>query len=101
MLARAQVRPQAHAFPKDAVKINANENPLAPSDAARAAVSAMAAQGRRYSDWLTEDLVKTFATMESLKPEYIRLYAGSSEPLHYSVLAFTSASKSYVTADPG
>ena len=101
LLAHAQVRPQVHAFPKDAVMINANENPLGPSEAARAAVSAMAAQGGRYSDWLTEDLVKTFATMESLKPEYIRLYAGSSEPLHYSVLAFTSPSKNSVTADPG
>jgi len=29
------------------------------------------------------------------------LFPGSSEPLHFSVLAFTSPSKSYVTADPG
>src|SRR5260370_5871887 len=39
--------------------------------------------------------------MEGLKAEYLRVFPGSSEPLHYSVLAFTSPSKSYVTADPG
>src|SRR5258708_2123904 len=39
--------------------------------------------------------------MEGLKPEYLRVFPGSSEPLHYSVLSFTSPSKSYVTADPG
>ncbi|MGH9677685.1 MAG: pyridoxal phosphate-dependent aminotransferase, partial [Candidatus Acidiferrum sp.] len=101
MLAQAQTRPRIHAAPKDAVMINANENPLGPCDAARAAVSEMAAQGGRYSDWLNDELAKQFCDVESLKPEYIRLYAGSSEPLHYSVLSFTSPSKSYVTADPG
>lgn len=101
MLAQGQTRPRIHSLPKDAVMINANENPLGPCDTARSAVSEMAAQGGRYSDWLTEDLVKKFSEMEGLKREYIRLYAGSSEPLHYSVLAFTSPSKSYVTADPG
>ena len=33
--------------------------------------------------------------------DYVAAYPGSSEPLHYSVLAFTSPAKSYVTADPG
>jgi len=45
--------------------------------------------------------VKTFTQMEGLKPEYVRVFPGSSEPLHFSVLAFTSPTKSYVTADPG
>jgi histidinol-phosphate aminotransferase len=31
----------------------------------------------------------------------VRAFPGSGEPLHFSVLAFTSASRSYVTADPG
>jgi len=39
--------------------------------------------------------------MEGLKPEYVRVFPGSSEPLHYSVLSFTWPTKSYVTADPG
>jgi len=100
MLAHAQARPRIHAL-KDGIMINANENPLGPCDSARSAVSEMAAQGGRYSDWLTDSLVQKFSEMEGLKPEYIRVYAGSSEPLHYSVLAFTSPSRSYVTADPG
>jgi histidinol-phosphate aminotransferase len=45
--------------------------------------------------------VKTFAASEGLKPEYIRVFPGSSDPLYFSTLAFTSQTKSYVTADPG
>jgi histidinol-phosphate aminotransferase len=84
-----------------AVVIDANENPLGPCDAARKAIVDMAPQGGRYSYWLKEEFVKTFTEMEGLKPEYLRVFPGSSEPLHYSVLAFTSPSRSYVTADPG
>ncbi len=84
-----------------AVVIDANENPLGPCDAARKAIVDMAPQGGRYSYWLKEEFVKTFTEMEGLKPEYVRVFPGSSEPLHFSVLAFTSPAKSYVTADPG
>jgi histidinol-phosphate aminotransferase len=88
-------------YPKDAVLINANENPLGPCGVACDAVNSVASQGGRYSDWMTGDLIKTFAAAEGLKPEYVRAFPGSSGPLHYSVLAFTSPAKSYVTADPG
>jgi histidinol-phosphate aminotransferase len=88
-------------FHPGAVVIDANENPLGPCDAARKAIADMAPQGGRYSYWLKEELVKTFAEMEGLKPEYLRIFPGSSEPLHFSVLAFTSPPRSYVTADPG
>jgi histidinol-phosphate aminotransferase len=88
-------------YPKDAVLINANENPLGPCAVACDAVNSVASQGGRYSDWMTGDLIKTFAAAEGLKPEYVRAFPGSSGPLHYSVLAFTSPAKSYVTADPG
>jgi histidinol-phosphate aminotransferase len=64
-------------------------------------VNSVASQGGRYSDWMTSDLVKTFAMQEGLKPEYVHAYPGSSGPLHYAVLAFTSPAKSYVMADPG
>jgi histidinol-phosphate aminotransferase len=88
-------------FHPGAIVIDANENPLGPCDAARKAIVEMAPQGGRYSFWLKEEFVKTFTEMEGLKPEYLRVFPGSSEPLHYSVLAFTSPSRSYVTADPG
>jgi len=88
-------------FHPGAVVIDANENPLGPCDAARKAIVDMAPQGGRYSYWLKEELVKTFTDMEGLKPEHLRVFPGSSEPLHFSVLAFTSPARSYVTADPG
>jgi len=92
---------ERNVFHPGAVVIDANENPLGPCDAARKAIVDMAPQGGRYSYWLKEEFIKTFAEMESLKPEYLRVFPGSSEPLHYSVLSFTSPAKSYVTADPG
>src|SRR5437773_10252833 len=61
----------------------------------------MAPQGGRYSYWLAEEFVKTFTEMEGLKPEYVRVFPGSSEPLHFSVLAFSLSAKIYVTVDPG
>ena len=88
-------------FPKDAVIIDANENPLGPASVARDAISEISGTSGRYQYWLTEDLVKQFAAQEGLKPEYVRAFPGSGEPLHFTVLAFTSTSSSYVTADPG
>jgi len=99
MLAHAASAP--YPYPKDAVLINANENPLGPCGVACDAVNGVASQGGRYSDWMTGDLIKVFASAEGIKPEYVRAFAGSSGPLHYSVLAFTSPAKSYVTAEPG
>ncbi len=101
LLAAAAIDRDRKQFPPGAVVINANENPLGPCDAARSAVVAMAPQGGRYSYWLTDELVDTFAQQQGLKREYVQVFPGSSEPLHFSVLAFTSPSRSYVTADPG
>lgn len=98
MLARAARR---HHVRHEGVMIDANENPLGPCKSAREAVVEIAPQGGRYSDWLTDDLVNQLAQLEGVKPEYVRLYAGSTEPLHHAVAAFTSPQRSYVTADPG
>ena len=97
MLARAA----RHQLNHEGVMIDANENPLGPCSAAREAIIAIAPQGGRYCDWLTDDLVKQFAQGEGLKPEYLRVYPGSSEPLHHTVSVFASPQRSYVTADPG
>jgi len=88
-------------YPEGAVIIDSNENPLGPCSAAREAITGICAQGGRYCPWLADDLIRLFAKAEGLKPECIRAFPGSSEPLHYTVLAFTSPTKSYVTADPG
>ena len=97
MLAHAQV----HNYPKDAIRIDSNENPLGPCASAREAAAAIVSDGGRYCDWLTDDLVQALAKMEGLKPKQVLAYAGSSEPLHHTVAAFTSPQRSYVTADPG
>jgi histidinol-phosphate aminotransferase len=97
MLARAR----EHHPPAGAVMIDANENPLGPCTSAREAIATVTPQGGRYSDGLTDDLVNTIAQMEGVKPDYVRVYPGSSEPLHHTVCAYTSSSRSYVTADPG
>jgi histidinol-phosphate aminotransferase len=87
--------------PADAVLINANENPLGPCKLACDAIAEITPMGGRYDIMgKTSLLVQTFAGQHGLKPENIAVYAGSSEPLHYSVLAFTSPGKSLVTADP-
>jgi histidinol-phosphate aminotransferase len=98
MLAAASRR-RPHAA--DAIMIDSNENPLGPCQAARDAMAALLPQGGRYCDNLTDDLVNTFAQMEGLNPDWVHATVGSTPPLSLSVLAFTSAQKSYVTADPG
>lgn len=98
MLAAASRR-RPHAA--DAVMIDSNENPLGPSAGARDAMTAILPRGGRYADELTDELVQTFAQMEGLGPDYIRVTVGSTPALAFSVLAFTSPQKSYVTGDPG
>ncbi len=97
MLAHA-ARPS---LPANAVKIDANENPLGPAASAHEALTAILPRGGRYSFGLTDDLLNTLAETEGLKPDQIRVYPGSSEPLHHTVAVFASPQRSYVTADPG
>ena len=87
-------------MPAGAVRIDANENPLGPCAAACISISSLIPESGRYDSDLTNKLASTFAAQEGLKPEYVAVYAGSSEPLHYSVLAFTSPTRPFVTADP-
>ena len=100
-LALAQRRHPIGEMAPGAVRIDANENPLGPSEAARATITSLIPESCRYDFDLAQKLTGTFAAMEGLKPEYVVAYAGSSEPLHYTVLAFTSKDRSYVTGDPG
>jgi histidinol-phosphate aminotransferase len=87
--------------PPDAVMINANENPLGPCAEARDAACNIVAKGGRYLYGETDKVAKILSEQEGVKQEYIRIYAGSSAPLHQSVLAFTSPSKPLVMGDPG
>ena len=97
MLAAAARRP----ISKDGVMIDSNENPLGPSQSARSALSAIIPRGGRYLFDLSDDLLHTFAQLEGLNPDSVRVFPGSSPALGFTVVAFTSPQKSYVTADPG
>jgi histidinol-phosphate aminotransferase len=88
-------------IPPDAVKINANENPLGPCPEAAEAIAKVIAKGGRYMYEETDAFAKTLADLEGLDPEYVLPFAGSSDPLHRAVLAFTSKEKPFVVADPG
>ena len=97
-LAYAQMEQQP---PRDAVVIDANENPLGPSAKARQAAIDRVPHGGRYALWEATEVEQIFATQQGLSPEYVKVFPGSSMPLHYAVLAYTSPTRSYVTADPG
>jgi histidinol-phosphate aminotransferase len=97
----SRMRRFPQAYPPDAVLINANENPLGPCQAARDRINALTPAGGRYDLYgETDKLIETFSSQHHLKPDHIAVYAGSSEPLHYTVLAFTSPTRSLVIADP-
>jgi histidinol-phosphate aminotransferase len=97
----AQVAMGRTDYPKGAILINANENPLGPCTAARQAIASVTPGSGRYLFNLTEELVGTLAQQQGLKTDYVAAFAGSSPALNYIVAAFTSPKASYVAAEPG
>jgi len=94
-------RPVADPNGAPPVMINANENPLGPCKSALAAIDASALTGGRYdANGGLDKLTALLSQQMSVPEDHIAVYAGSSEPLHFTVLAFSSDSKPYVTADP-
>ena len=91
----------ARDIPADAVKIDANENPLGPCAEAAEAIHKIVAQGGRYLYGETNKFRNTLAELEGLKPNYVTPYAGSSAPLHQAVISFTGPDRPFVTGDPG
>ncbi len=87
--------------PAGAVMINANENPLGPCKDALDALHKIAAQGGRYLFSEGDRVQKLLADGEGLKTDHVRIYPGSSAPLHQTVLAFCSPTKSLVMGNPG
>ncbi len=88
-------------LPPDAVRINANENPMGPCPAAIEAITKIVPQGGRYLYNETGAFAAAMAEVEGIEPSHVMPFAGSSDPLHRAVLAYTGPGKSYVTADPG
>ena len=96
-------------MPADAVKINANENPLGPCPEAAEAIYSVVKKGGRYMYEDTFELASTLGSQEGLKTgssgkgddSYVEVFAGSSAPLQQAVLAFCSKDKPFVKGDPG
>ena len=89
------------ADPNKGIHIDANENPMGPSESARQAIINIVPRGGRYLFTGEEELSELFAKQEGLSSDSVMPFAGSSEPLHYTVLAFTSKDRPLVVADPG
>jgi histidinol-phosphate aminotransferase len=88
-------------IPPDAVRLNANENPLGPCPEALEAVRRIAPLSGRYLFDQTFAFVDAMAASENLPASHVLPSAGSSDPLHRAVVAFTSSSRPLVTAEPG
>ncbi|MFL6351657.1 MAG: pyridoxal phosphate-dependent aminotransferase [Bryobacteraceae bacterium] len=94
-------------LPPDAVKINANENPLGPCPEAADAIYNSVKQGGRYMFEETELLAQTLAGVLDVKfsndqeESFVQIFPGSGAPLHQAVIAFCSKDRPFVNADPG
>jgi histidinol-phosphate aminotransferase len=83
-----------------AVMIDANEYPGGPSPAAQQAIAAIASSGGRYLGALQMQFLQTLSAQLGVPLDHVMAYAGSTEPLDYATLAFTSPTAALVTADP-
>jgi histidinol-phosphate aminotransferase len=87
--------------PAGAIMLNANENPLGPCPEALEAMNGILKRGGRYLFGETMKLSGTLASQEGVGADHVQSFAGSSDPLHRTVLAFTSSSRPFVCGDPG
>jgi histidinol-phosphate aminotransferase len=87
--------------PAGAVMINANENPMGPCKEALDALHSIVGQGGRYLFSEGDKVQQILASQEGLKTDHVRIYPGSSAPLHQTVLAFCSPAKGLVMGNPG
>ncbi|MFT4255426.1 MAG: pyridoxal phosphate-dependent aminotransferase [Pseudoxanthomonas sp.] len=82
------------------VLINANEYPGGPCPAALEAIERIAPQGGRYLFEMALELFDTLSRQLNVPTDHLMAYPGSSPPLDFAMLAFTSPEASLVTADP-
>jgi histidinol-phosphate aminotransferase len=88
-------------IPPDVIRLHTNENPMGPCPAALEAIRQFLPQGGQYLFGQTAAFVEAMAATEGLPTSHILPSAGSSDPLHRAVLAYTSPSRPLVIADPG
>jgi histidinol-phosphate aminotransferase len=83
-----------------ALRLDSNENPNGPGEAALDAVRAVFGETSRYPDIPADELRKAVARLHAISPENVVLGCGSSEVLRMAVYAFTSPGRALVTAAP-
>jgi histidinol-phosphate aminotransferase len=96
----AQSTKQRQAQYSGRILLDANENPLGPCDSALDAIQDLGSRSGRYDFPASVDVANLIRMQEGLKEGYLALYAGSSEPLQYAVMAFTSPGHGLVCANP-
>src|SRR5258705_230326 len=74
-------------MPADAVKINANENPLGPCPEALEAIHNIAAKGGRYLYEETFGFQEVLAEQEGVKANYVQAYPRSGAPMCSDLVA--------------
>jgi histidinol-phosphate aminotransferase len=87
--------------PADAVRINANENPMGPCAEALESMYTASRNGGRYMYNEASNFARLLAEVEGVRPDCVQPFAGSSDPLHRAVVAFGSPDRGVVAADPG
>jgi histidinol-phosphate/aromatic aminotransferase/cobyric acid decarboxylase-like protein len=88
-------------MPADAVRISSNENPMGPCKEACEAMAATLPNGGRYGSGDVAAATRALADIEGLKPNYVQMFAGSSDPLHRFTMASVSKEHPLIVGDPG
>src|SRR5262249_32877125 len=88
-------------IPSDAIRLHTNENPLGPCPAALQAIRQVLPKGGKDNFGQSIAFVEALAADVGLPTSHIMPTAGSSDPLHRAVLAYTSPSRALIVADPG
>jgi histidinol-phosphate aminotransferase len=88
-------------IPPDAIRLHTNENPLGPCPAALDAIRRLLPKGGQYLFDQTAAFVDALAAAVEVPRTHILPTAGSSDPLHRAVLAYTSRSRPLIVAEPG
>jgi histidinol-phosphate aminotransferase len=84
----------------NAIRLDSNENPNGPGQAALEAIRAMFGETPRYPDVPSEDLRQGIAKHFNVSPDSVITGCGSGEILRMAVYAFTSADRALVTGAP-
>ena len=94
------IAPAGAAAPQTYLRLNQNENPYGPSNAAKQAMQAALDLGWAYAQDDAAQLRRMIAAKEGLKPENVFICEGSTELLRIGALAFCASGKELVAGLP-